>query len=483
MQNVDQPRPVSARMPHMASWLLAFVPSAMLLALLLRRVWDVDIFWQLKLGELILARHGPIRTEPFAALHLGEPLSSISWLGQAVMAEVRLLGGWGLLRVFDALCWLGGFWAPAAACHKRGAPLRAVMLALALAFFAALPTASIRPQSFAVLCFGLLLALQHLKLRPLATIALGGALLVLWQNLHPSVSVGIVAMTALAVPGWLHRLRGRTAAVPWMPTVLALIGCAAVFATPDGASVLEVSARNAEASMAIGASEWLPLWIPANHVNAIPIVGVALLAARLVLRHRKRFDAGELAVALVLLVMTLTAYRFVLFWAVSMVPVIARAAASPQAPGEREFLPRGAIVVPVLLVAALGPLLLPTRFVPSIPLAAIDRLKREHLHGTVYGDFPFGGAIIDGGYPAWRVAYDGRYYRYSSDEWKYNGGIENGYVPLVDIVRKWRPVAFVLNASHNAPIAGELARSRNWQRIYTRDGMVVYVRRRQSLSD
>jgi hypothetical protein len=349
------------------------------------------------------------------------------------------------------------------------------MLALVLAFFTTFHIASIRPQSFAALCFGLLLALRRLDPGFIRTVVFGAPLLVLWQNLHPSVSVGVLAMAASAVPGWLGWMQGRRSGPPWAPTVLALIGCAAIFATPDGLSILAISARNAEASMSIGASEWLPLWIPANRVTAIPIVIVALAACFLVRRHPERTDAGELAAALALLILTVTAYRFVLFWAVAMVPVLSRAAFAPQAAAGRSKLPRGAIVGPLALVAVLGPVLLPTRFASNIPLDAIARLRKEDVRGTVYGDFPFGGAIIDGGYPAWRVAYDGRYYRYSSDEWKYNGGIENGFVPLVDVVRKWRPTAFILNAHHNAPLAMELAHSRKWRRIYAREGIVVYV--------
>lgn len=454
------------------------LPAAMLCVLLARQVWDVDIFWQLKLGELILSRQGPINTEPFSALHLGEPLPAVAWLGQAIMAAVRLAGGWGLLRLFDALCWLGGFWIAAAACRYRGAAPAAIVVALVLAFLPALPTASIRPQSFAVLCFGSLLALHRLGLSPMRTIAIGIPLLLTWQNLHPSVSVGVAAMGASAVPGWIAWVFRRGVRPPLAATGLAAIGMAATFATPDGLSVIEVSRRNAEASIAIGASEWLPLWIPGNWLNAVP-VGIVIVAwIWLIVRVRARVDAGEIAVSLLLLAMTLTAYRFVLFWAVAMVPVLARAA-TPQIriSGNDRTHPR-ALVIPLLLVAMLGPLLLPTRFAPNIPLAALDRLKRENVRGVVFGDFPFGGAIIDRGYPDWRVAYDGRYYRYSSDEWKYNGGIENDFVPLVDIERKWQPVAFVLNVEHNAPTAEELAISKRWRRIYARDEIVVFVRRR-----
>ena len=462
-------------------WLLALVPAAMLLGLMARRVWDVDIFWQLKLGEMILAQKAPVSTEPFSALHQGEPLPSVAWLGQALMAGVRLLGGWGALRVFDAVCWLGGFWAVAAACRKRGSPMAAVALALVLAMFAALPTASIRPQSFAALCFGLLLALQRLGLRQGLMLAIGVPLMLLWQNLHPSVTVGAMAMGLSAMPGWLAWLRRTSRTLPWAQTLLALFGLAALFLTPDGAAILAVSAANAEMSIAIGASEWLPLWIRDNWTNAVPVLVVFVLTVRMALRGKPRegarFDAGEVLVALALFALTLTAYRFVLFWAVAMVPVIARAIAAPAAAPTASAAPRWLAPAAVAAVAIASPFVLPTRFADTIPLEAVARLRQEPVKGTVYADFPFGGAIVDAGWPDWRVAYDGRYYRYDRQEWQYNGGIENGIVPLGDVVRKWRPAAFLLNVRHNAPLAQALARSPKWKRIYAKNGIVIYLPR------
>ncbi|MFK4872985.1 hypothetical protein [Novosphingobium sp. ZW T3_23] len=453
------------------------VPAAMLAVLLLRRVWDVDIFWQLKLGEIILAHGGPISREPFAALHLGEPLPAVGWLAQASMALVRRIGGWDALRLYDALCWLGGFWAVAAACRVRGASREAVALSLILVFMAALPTASIRPQSYAALCFGLLLALQRLRLRPLATVALGSLLLLLWQNLHPSVSVAALALGLQAAVGAVAWLRDRTRPLPLAPAVLTFVAIGAMFATPDGFSILSISATNAEMSLAIGASEWRPLWIESNWINAVPVLVTVAVAIGLLLRGRRSVDPFELLLALALFALTLTAYRFVLFWAIAMVPVIARAASWNSEPRDRHM-PRWISFAAVAFVAVSLPLLAPTRFAPSLPLEALAHLKRQGLRGTIYADFPYGGAVIDMGWPAWRVAYDGRYYRYAREEWRYNGGIENGYVPLVDVIAKWHPAAFVIQEEHNAPLAGELARSRRWQRIYRGpDGVVVFVRR------
>ena len=489
-------RPVAAAAPtaeagttaHVswAQWAAALVPAALLAVLLLRRVWDVDIFWQLKLGEIILAHGGPISREPFAALHLGEPLPAIGWLAQASMAFVRAIGGWDGLRIYDSLCWLGGFWAVAAACRLRGASRLAVAAALVLPFIAALATASIRPQSYASLCFGLLLALQRLELRPLPAIALGVPLLLLWQNLHPSVSVGALALGIQTALGLLAWLRDRSRPLPIGPAILSLAAIGAVFVTPDGVSILAISAKNAEMSLAIGASEWRPLWIEGNWTNAVPVLAVAIVALYLVLRQQERREPRELLLALGLFILTATAYRFVLFWALALVPVIARAmtravTGSEECGSAQRAAPRGLAAAAVLFVAAITPIAAPTRFAPTLPLGAIAYLKTLDVHGTIYADFPYGGPVIDAGWPAWHVAYDGRYYRYAREEWQYNGGIENGYVPLVDVIAKWHPAAFLIQEEHNAPLAGELARSRRWQRVYRGpDGVVVYVPRRPS---
>lgn len=445
----------------------------MLCVLLLRPVWDVDIFWQLRLGELILDAGRPILREPFAATHLGEPLPAVAWLGQAVFAAVRYASGWTGLRLFDALCWCGGFWLVAAACRRRGADAASLALALALGFIAALPAASIRPQSYGALGFGALLALLKLELRTWQTVALGAGLLVLWQNLHPSVSIGAAALGAHALGGWAAWWRDRDTAKPWAATILAPLAVASLFATPDGLRILAVSARNAEASMAVGASEWLPLWIPDNFTNAVPVVAVALLALRAALRRPGRIDWSDAAVMLALLAMTVTAYRFVLFWAISTVPVIAAAARHQRIP-EPNRLP---VALAALFTVALAtPLLRPTHFSDNLPLAAVARLNQTDVRGTIFTEPEFAGVLLDTGYPLWLVSYDGRYYRYTDAEWGRYGEILAGTFRLRRIERLYRPAAFVLRPSHSTALSAELdRRGSGWRRIWGDEGAAVWV--------
>jgi hypothetical protein len=468
----------SRRKVPVASVVLALLPAMMLCVLLLRAIWDVDIFWQLRLGDMILAAGKPILREPFATTHLGEPLPAVAWLGQAVFAAARQLGGWTGLRLLDALCWCGGFWLVAAACRQRGAAAGKVAIGLGLAFLAAWSAASVRPQSFGVLCFGALLALLKLELRLLPTLCLAVPLLALWQNLHPSVSIAAIALAAHAAGGWAAWLRNRGLAKPLAATILVPIALASMFATPDGLGVLAVSARNAQASIAVGASEWLPLWVPANFMNAVPVIVVALLVARWAWRNPAAVSWPDAATMLVLLVLTVSAYRFVLFWAVAVIPVIATVATRSQDPRPNmRWLALGAVA----LVALAMPWLRPTHFSANLPLAAVAQLQRTPVKGTIFTEPEFAGVVIDKGYPRWTVSYDGRYYRYTDDEWGRYGQVLDGSFDLRAIERMYHPAAFVLRPSHSTALCAQLdRRGSGWQRIWSDDGAAVWVPRRVS---
>lgn len=458
------------------TWALVLLPAVMVFVLLLRPVWDVDIFWQLRLGEMILAAGRPILREPFAAMHLGETMPSVAWAGQAIFAAIRDTFGWTGLRVFDALCWCGGFWLLAAACRRRDASTASVALGLGLCFMVALPTASIRPQNFAALCFGALLALLKLELRNWQTVALGTVILVTWQNLHPSSSMGAIALTAHAGGNWVAWIRDRERDKPWPATVLVLVALASLFATPDGLGVLAISARNAQASIAVRASEWLPLWTTGNVTNALPVIAVALIAALIALRYRsERVSWSDLAVSLVLLILTVSAYRFVLFWAIATVPVIA---AWSTREGRGKCSQLLCAVGALALATWLALMLRPTHFSPNLPMAAVAKLETTRVTGTIYTEPEFGGVLIDAGYPRWRVSLDGRYYRYTDEEWAQYGDVLAGNLRLHQIVRMYHPAAFVLRPSHTTALCAELDRPNSgWQRIWLDEGAAVWVPR------
>jgi hypothetical protein len=466
----------------------------MLFLLLLRPIYDVDIFWQLKLGEQILANRGPVPAEPFAATHLGEPLPPLAWLGQAIYAEARLLGGWTAVRVFDALLWVGGFWVVAVACRRSGTPVVAVLVAVGVGFMAAMPCASLRPQSFAALGFGLLLALLRLELSPLRTLLLAVPLFVLWQNLHPSITVAVVALAAAMGVAWLRCLAKHRPA-PWLLTALTVLAAVATFATPAGFSILRVSKYNAEMSRDLGVDEWLPPWVEANHRAALPFAVGALLAAWLLARNRERVNWEELAPAAAFFVLTLTAHRFALFWGIAVVPVLARVLANPRPNPPSPFPareggaspppPRGRglgvgsyLLTPAILAVAIALSLLirPTHFRETLPLAGVAKLKETGVTGVIYCRHAWGGPLIDAGYPEWTVAFDGRYYRYTPEEWHRYTAVVRGEIGLAELDRVYHPAAYFLRPGADDKLIAALRADKSWREVHADRTCAAFVR-------
>jgi hypothetical protein len=202
-----------------------------------------------------------------------------------------------------------------------------------------------------------------------------------------------------------------------------------------------------------------------------------LLVGGLLVRNRERIDWEELAPAAVLFVMTLTAYRFVLFFGIALTPVLARILSGAEPPRRSSWSER--IVVPAALAAAiaLAVAVRPTHFIDSMPLEGVRKLREAGVKGAVFAHFPWGGPVIDAGYPDWVVAYDGRYYRYTPAEWRRYAQTVRGDIGPEELDRIYHPAAYLLAPAVNqALIAALRAEPGAWREIYADHTCVVFVR-------
>ncbi|MBO0699488.1 MAG: hypothetical protein J2P46_13920 [Zavarzinella sp.] len=452
----------------------------MLFLLLLRPVYDVDVFWRLPLGELSLAQGGPVRYEPFAASHLGEPMTSLYWLGHMVYSLAWKAGGWPAVRALDALALVSGFWVIGAAVRRAGAPVAAVLVALGIGFMAAMPCASLRPQSFAALGLGVALAVLRLNPTPARGLAVLAVTFVLWQNLHPSVGVAAIVFAAAAAVGWFRRVTKHRPERPWLTTGGAALAGLAVFATPDGVGILPLTAYNAQVSTRFGVNEWLPAWDPSNYPASLTFGVGALAAGWLIARNWRRVDLEEAAPAAVLFVLTLAAHRFALFWGIAIVPVLARCltpeSAGATGPTGRQWVTCVTGALLMFAVVGLAGLVRPTWFYEALPLEGVNRLRATGVRGVIYCHHLYGGPVIGAGYPDWVVAFDGRYYLYRPEEWDFYLATIRGEVAVEEIERRYHPVAFFLRPGADAGLIRRLEGDPHWQRVYEDRVSCAFVR-------
>lgn len=241
---------------------------------------DPDMFWQIKVGQWILAHHAVPFTDIYSFTRAGEPWISSSWLSQVLFAQAYDFGGWAGVVILTALAAATAF----------------ALLAHALCRF--LPPL----QAGVVVCGVLVLAMPHLLARPhvlampvmmawasgLASASGRGKapspwllpLMILWANLHGGFVFGLVLVGAFALDAlWNTGAAQRTrAALGWTLFAIAAFGASCL--TPYGWGSL-LAARNilglGEALSLIG--EWRPVdfsRLGAFEVCLLGLLGLAL---------------------------------------------------------------------------------------------------------------------------------------------------------------------------------------------------------------
>ncbi len=458
---------------------LALAMAGMLIVQLDRTIHDVDIFWQLKLGE-ITAMHGLPAHEPFLAGREAEPLAVVAWLAQVVYACVRTLGGWTLLWIVDALVWFGGFVVVAIACSRRSSNAWPVAFGLWVGWFSAITTASVRPQSFSALAFGLLIVLMRSKLSVGRTALFGGLLFVLWQNLHPSVVVGGLAVFAAALAGTVQYYRKLRPDLPLRLFVLLPLAAFAMVATPAGFDIFRISRLNAEMSLHLGVAEWMPLtWEPRKYGRAFVWAMFLVTAAALALRGRT-VRAETLAVAIALGAATLLSHRFALFWGIAVIPLWPELLETDDVPDEGSRSPWRRPLGALALAAVVGGFLAarPAPLDPYYPFQGLQALRDTGIRGTIFSSYYWGGMVAEIGYPDWRVTHDGRYYLHDAAEWDDYHRIANGdgVVNLDEVVAKYKPEAFFLRPHADATLIARLTRDDRWRTLHEDNNCIVFVR-------
>jgi hypothetical protein len=471
---------------------LALILFGCLVALFLqfRASHDTDLFWQVRLGQLACQQGELIRNDMFTATHAGEPVPPIAWLSQILYALVYRAGSWRLLHQANALVFAGGLVLASLTARGRQGSTLAGILGLSLGVLAAAPHCEIRPHTLAIFWFALLLLLVETEMRVWWKLALAGVILVLWQNMHPSVLLGAVAVGTRAGAGWCRWPWNRPAAKPWLLTVLALLAGLSSVATPVGPGIFESSRINAEVSRELAVSEWMPLWHPAAWQAgawiAWLVLGVSLV---LLLLARRRVRLEDLAIFLVLGVLSLLVYRLALFLAVAMVPVWSRwieAAWFADRRGRPEVKPvqhwlAAITVAGGLLCVLIVPRLLELRlFDEQLPFAAIQRMRQMGVRGVIYNYREWGGPLIWEGYPDWKLTIDGRLYLFNREEWHRYQQIALGRVPVAQVQRQYRPAAFFLRPTYHQRFIRLLRESDQWKEAYADRNAIVFVRRRRA---
>ncbi len=457
--------------------ILAFLIAGMLFSQLSREIHDTDIFWQLKLGEITLDQGLP-KHEPFIAGKEQEPLAVVAWLAQVIYAGVRHLGGWHLLWLFDALIWFAGFVVVAMSCAREARNVWPVALGLWVGWFGALPTASVRPQSFSALAFGLLIVLMRSNLSLSRTLLSGMILFVLWQNLHPSVVLGGIVLASACFAESIQYLRKKRDTLPWRMIALLPVAAVSTIATPAGLDIFRISQLNAELSLYLQVPEWLPVYVTPREFGRPFALSMLFVTFMTLCLKYQNVRAQTFAIVLVLSAATISSHRFVLFWGISVIPLWFEMLGTPaEMQSNRSRIRRPLAILALFVGIAIPCCRAPAPFASYYPFDGVKKLREANIKGTIFSTNYWSGVLIDAGYPEWRVTHDGRYYLFATTEWDRYFEMTNREpgVSIDEIVARYQPAAFFLRPGSDDVLIAKMNQHHDWSTLYSGTNCIVYV--------
>ena len=293
------------------------------LAALIAPLPAVDLAYQVRTGDLILATGQIPSTDTFTFTVAGSPWLDQQWLAQVLLAAGYRLGGWEALAVLRALLVAATFGLVAAVAIARGASRRTASILALLAFAISSPALALRPQLFGIVIFAVLLLLVAVRDRHPRWLLLVPALACAWANLHGS----FVLVPLLLGYAWLddvvrHRPARRSLAV-------LVAGTVATVVTPFGLGVWGYAIGiGADPLIAGQVSEWqrtTPFTVPGLlfYASALAALGFAVW-------RRTRLSLADWLWLASLLLIGAWAVRGLAWWPLGAALVVA--AALPEGP-------------------------------------------------------------------------------------------------------------------------------------------------------
>jgi len=424
---------------------------------------DGDTSWHIAVGRWI-TEHGRVPgTDVFSYTAFGRPWVAMEWPADLIFAGAYRLAGYAGLATVVAAAVMGLHWVLYLYLRRR---LSAVGLALTfitmdlvvLDFMLARPHVLVWPVLAA---WTVLLAKSTETGRPPP---LGSALLLtLWANLHGSFPMaavigGFLALDALIAAQW-KTLR------QWL--IFAGACLVAVCLQVNGLAGILQPFRVANLKTLHLINEWLPT----TTGNSPIFYAALLLTLGMLLWRGVRVPIGRLLLLLVMVGLAFTQMRHQSWLGIVAAVLVPPLVATREAPEGSKLWPFAIAAVPLLIARALWPLTPPDTV--SNPRNLIAHIPAELKSQPVFNGYSFGGPLILAGIKPY---IDGRSELYGDDFMTDYDRIARGDWPSFDRAVKHYNIRWAVLPTDGMPLRDEVARSREWHRVYTDKVGEIYVR-------
>ena len=449
---------------------------------------DSDIWWHLKVGQAILAMHHWPSADTYSFAAPGTPWMANEWIGEVLLAAThQAFGLQGLLALNLAL---GGaiLLALYGLASLRSGNSKAAFVACAVLVFLTAVLFTLRPQMLGYLFLIItLIILERFRLGRARTLWLLPALFLLWVNTHGSFVFGIFAFGVYVVSGLVKIRWGGLESVPWTAGERLRLGSVflasliALAITPYGIRLAGFPLEMAYSHPMVAANiqEWQPMPFNTQTGKLFLALLIGFLLAQAILRFT--WHLAEYALFLFGIIAACLHARFVMVFVPFCAPplaVILKRWLAPYEPRKDKYGLNAILMVGVIVAMV--------RFFPSRaqlerrvaqqwPVKAVQYLQQHPPARPMFNNYEYGGYLIYALDDQNKVFIDGRTDMYE------HSGVFSDYLRI----GRATPDALLLLQKYNVQscligreeaLATILAASSQWQRAYSDDLCVLFVR-------
>lgn len=380
----------------------------------LRPLADLDVWWHIRLGEVMLQTGSLVPSDVFSYTRFGTPWPWKDW-GTALL----LFGTWSLGGLTGLVLLKGSMLVGTGALQwvqlrrVRALPLAVVSLSVAICMSAASFRFTERGATVSLVIVAAIVLLIDRHRAGRKGLWWAVPLVVLNANIHRGVLFVPVLLGALAGVELLEaKVLGRER--PWKQSLLvAVLGGLGILLTPFGIRIITTTIALMGQHTAL-ITEWAPVEYPlVQRLTPATLVAIPFIGLGGLLRAVKSRDPWDAAIVLLAFGLGMQSIRHL--------PYIALLGAGPAASGFAAFgkdVWEGRLRPLLCLAPALGALLYvmgrplpPPAFglAPAhYPEKGVAFIEAQGLQGPMFNDFGYGGFLIFNLWPEHRVYIDGR---------------------------------------------------------------------------
>jgi hypothetical protein len=448
---------------------------------------DPDMWWHLKMGQIIWTTHSIPTTDLFSYTTHHHAWVPHEWLSQVLIYAAYRWGGYSGLMLwlcfFTAALFIAGY----ALCSLYSGNAKVGFAGAMTIWFFSTAGLAIRPQMIGYLFLVFELLALHLgRTRNPRWFFCLPALFAIWVNCHGSFFFGLI-VAAIVLAGSFFNLRtGLLVSSPWLPRQRWMLGLAlslsvaGLLLNPVGIEQI-LYPLNTMLHQPLGISqvqEWQPLQL--NEPRGVAMLVVLLCIFLLLVVRRSELFWDEFLLLALGMWLAVSHKRMVFVFGVLAAPILCRLLSTSwdnyDAQTDRP-LPNAVLIAASLAVAFWGfpnPQSLSRQVELQSPVDAVAFINNHHLSGNMLNDYVYGGYLIWAA-PEHPVFVDGR-----ADIFEWTGVLDEfGKWAMLQsdpktLLERYR-VDFCLLAQQS-PMVRVLPLLGKWKVIYSDDRSVIFMR-------